>query len=178
MVNQTFDYRIPERFTGIVQPGMRVVIPFGPRKITGFVMALHDESQFGSLKDIIDVLDMIPVLTEELLFLGRWLAEETLSLYITTYKAMLPQALRSSYDKEIERIHGKTLPINITTYFGEKKSVSYDDFIDHFGHQTLKQMIEHQLVHVKYVVTSNITKQYKTMLLPKSKEKLEAIYES
>jgi len=35
VINQTFDYYIPEKFQDILQPGMRVVIPFGPRKISG-----------------------------------------------------------------------------------------------------------------------------------------------
>src|SRR5690625_2891862 len=82
---------------------MRVVIPFGPRKITGFVVAKTTTSEAKQLKEIIDVLDLTPVLTEELLALGRWLAEETLCLYITAYQAMLPHVLKAKYDKEIVR---------------------------------------------------------------------------
>src|SRR5699024_5240197 len=72
-VNQTFDYYIPEKFKPIVQKGMRVVIPFGPRKITGFIIGFTDESEFKKLREIIDVLDIIPALTDELLELGKWL---------------------------------------------------------------------------------------------------------
>src|SRR5699024_765205 len=93
VVNQTFDYRIPERFLSVVQPGMRVIIPFGPRKISGFVMEIIAESTYDNLKEIVDILDVTPVLTKELLQVGKWLAEDTISLYISTYQAMLPQVL-------------------------------------------------------------------------------------
>src|SRR5699024_8053663 len=101
VVNQTFDYRIPEALASLIQPGMRVIIPFGPRKISGFVMELIAESDYDNVKDIIDVLDLTPVLTKELLQVGKWLAEDTVSLYITTYQAMLPQVLKAKYDKEV-----------------------------------------------------------------------------
>src|SRR5699024_7657744 len=85
VVNQTFDYRIPERFSSIIQPGMRVIIPFGPRKISGFVIDIIAESAYPNVKEIFDVLDVTPVLTNELLQVGKWLAEDTISLYITTF---------------------------------------------------------------------------------------------
>src|SRR5699024_12424970 len=78
-INQTCDYQIPTHLQSIVQPGMRVIIPFGPRKIIGFVIKRTSESSFGKLKEIIDVLDLTPVLTKELLILGKWLADELLS---------------------------------------------------------------------------------------------------
>src|SRR5690625_7924353 len=107
-VNQMFDYRIPKKFISVVQPGVRVVIPFGPRKITGFVTELVTESAYDDLKDIIDVLDITPVLTRELLEVGKWLAEDTISLYITTYQAMLPQVIKAKYEKEIVRLTAET----------------------------------------------------------------------
>lgn len=97
MVNQTFDYLIPEQFQEMLRPGMRVIIPFGPRKITGFVIERIAQSDFEHLKAIIDVLDVTPVLTDELLHVGQWLADETLSLYIMTFQAMLPQVLKAKY---------------------------------------------------------------------------------
>ena len=177
MVNQTFDYEIPERLKEIVQPGMRVVIPFGPRKITGFVDSIVQHSSYDTLKEIIDVLDIAPVLTEELLHVGKWLAHKTLSLYISTYKAMLPQALRSTYDKEVQRVEDSILPMEVAAFFHEKQSVPYDDFIEKFGHKILKQLIDEKDVQVVYVVTSNITKQYKTMIIPIDKSSLKMAYE-
>src|SRR5699024_9090086 len=126
VVNQTFDYRIPERFLSVVQPGMRVIIPFGPRKISGFVMEIIAESEFDQLRDIVDVLDLSPVLTNELLQVGKWLAEDTVSLYITTYQAMLPQVLKAKYDKEVIRTSDATLHDELESLFNNKETVSYE----------------------------------------------------
>src|SRR5699024_412775 len=90
-INQTFDYLIPERFQDMLKPGMRVVVPFGPRTITGFAVEIAAESAHANLKELKDILDLAPVLTTELLSLGKWLADATLSMYITAYQAMLPQ---------------------------------------------------------------------------------------
>ncbi len=49
-IDQTFDYEIPERFMDILTPGMRVIVPFGPRKIMGFVVQITDQSSFNKLK--------------------------------------------------------------------------------------------------------------------------------
>lgn len=37
-VDKRFDYAIPADLENIVQPGVRVIVPFGPRKIQGYVM--------------------------------------------------------------------------------------------------------------------------------------------
>src|SRR5699024_6927815 len=172
MVNQTFDYAIPEKFNAIIQTGMRVMIPFGPRKITGFVIGIENESAHDKLREIIDVLDMTPVLTEELIQLGKWLAKKTLSLYITTYQAMLPQALKSKYHKEIVLLTDN-IPTEIKAFFTQKDRVDFDIFVEKFGHPYVKQLMDEQVIQVQYVVTSNVTKQYKTIIKPVALDKLQ-----
>ena len=49
---------------------MRVIVPFGPRKVQGFVIAIVEDSQFEKLKNIIEPMDIEPVLNEELLNLS------------------------------------------------------------------------------------------------------------
>ena len=34
--DRPFDYAIPERWQGVIQPGMRVTVPFGARRLQGF----------------------------------------------------------------------------------------------------------------------------------------------
>src|SRR5699024_11970997 len=88
----------------MVKPGMRVTVPFGARKIMGYVVGITAESQFNKLKEIHDVLDVTPVLTRELLELGKWLADKTLCMYIIAYQAMVPQVFKAQYKKEIVRL--------------------------------------------------------------------------
>lgn len=116
-IDSLFDYEIPENLEGSVQPGVRVVVPFGPRKVMGFVTELTSESDFESLKEIISVMDHIPVLTKELLDLSKWLQEETLCYRISAMQAMLPAAFKAKYKRKFGcwltkmnfRIRGKSL---------------------------------------------------------------------
>src|SRR5699024_2133713 len=146
---------------------MRVVIPFGPRKITGFVIDRMAESSISSLKEIIDVLDVTPVLTHELLHLGKWLANETLSLYITTYHAMLPQVLKAKYSKVIKRETEEQLPDVLEELFSIKTEVNYEDFIqtpEHF--KALQKHIQSGDISIDYIVKNQAKKKYQTLILP------------
>lgn len=166
-VNQTFDYMVPERLQPILQPGMRVVIPFGPRKITGFVMERRDTSEFESLKSIIEVLDLMPVLTEELLVLGKWLAKETVSLYITTFHAMLPQVLKAKYKKMIRKETEIPLPADLEKLFQGNDTIPYEDFEVVGGSlKLLRQAVEDGDVTIQYEVKNQAKKKYKTIVIP------------
>ncbi len=52
-----------------------------------------------SVKKVEDLLDLTPVLTEELMNLSSWLSDKTLSFKITALQAMLPLALKAKYEK-------------------------------------------------------------------------------
>ena len=179
VVNQTFDYKIPEKFIDIVQPGMRVIIPFGTRKITGFILEKSNYSQFDHLKEIIEILDVSPVLTKELLYIGQWLADETLSLYITTYQAMLPQVLKAKYDKEIVRVNDAPLTDELEQLFKSRRAIAYDDVMEQLNNlRQLQQFIEAGSLRIKYIVKSRITKKYAHMVTPTDKETLQKAYEA
>ena len=166
MVNQTYDYLIPQKFQQMLRPGMRVIIPFGPRKITGFVMERMEDSEYEHLKAIIDVLDVTPVLTDELLKIGKWLAEETLSLYITTFQAMLPQVLKAKYKKVVVKAENRPISPLLETYFAKHQSLDYDQVIASIGHHTLQKYVENGDVNIQYLVKSQETKRYQTMISP------------
>lgn len=180
-INQTFDYLIPDKFQGILRTGMRVVIPFGPRKITGFVVAKTSESEFGQLKEIIDVLDLTPVLTPELLELGKWLANDTLCLYIVAFQAMLPQVLKAKYDKEIVRLTSTELSMDLEKVFGTRRVIRYEEVVHaKISYSHLQQAIEDGDIAINYLVKSQITKKYLTIIKPTQsyeclKESLDAL---
>lgn len=75
-VDFTFDYLIPERLAPIIQVGVRVIVPFGPRTIQGYVMEIVDEADpeldLNKLKEIKEIQDIKPELTPELVKLSEW----------------------------------------------------------------------------------------------------------
>lgn len=100
--DRPFDYKIPERWQDAIQPGMRVIVPFGPRKVQGFVLSINQTTKLEKVREIEEVLDVMPVLTEELLLLGSYISEKTLCFLISAYQAMLPTAIKAVYKKHVQ----------------------------------------------------------------------------
>lgn len=166
-INQTFDYLVPEKFREILQPGMRVIVPFGPRKVMGFVIDFSDASNHDKLKEIQNILDLTPVLTRELLELGGWIAEKTISFYITALQSMLPQVLKAQYKKELVRLSESTLPAGMDQLFAGRHSIPYEIFENSpISYYQLQKAIREGDIEIEYLVKSKITKKYVTMLKP------------
>lgn len=130
--DKTFDYKIPEKYKNVIRPGTRVIVPFGPRKIQGFVTGLKNESSFSKLREIVEPLDLTPVLNGELLELGEWLTEHTLSYKISTYQAMLPAALKAKYEKKIVLAKGAGLDEvhqSLKELFMENQEIKWEDAV-------------------------------------------------
>ena len=110
--DQPYSYRIPEEFEEMLEVGMRVHVPFGKgnRLIQGIVLGLDSQSSKEEmdqdLKDIAEVLDFSPVLTQEQLWLAEELRKSVFSYKISILKAMLPGFLNSSYDKILYPLEG------------------------------------------------------------------------
>ncbi|MFS9339459.1 primosomal protein N' [Streptococcus mitis] len=110
--DQPYSYRIPKEFEGMLEVGMRVHVPFGKgnRLIQGIVLGLDSQSAEEEieqdLKDIVEVLDFSPVLTQEQLWLAEELRKSVFSYKISILKAMLPGFLNSSYDKILYPLEG------------------------------------------------------------------------
>ncbi|MGI8315068.1 primosomal protein N' [Halobacillus mangrovi] len=163
--NRPFDYRIPEKFEGIVQPGVRVIIPFGPRKIMGYVVSLAEETDFSKVKNIIDVLDVTPVLTHELLHLGKWLSQQTLSFYISCLQVMLPQVMKAKYRKELWKLSDEKLVSELEDVFDGRAVIDYEEFEQAgISYHVLRKHIDEGEVDVHYEVKSRETKKVTPMV--------------
>jgi len=90
-LKEEFTYGIPEHLQGQIRVGTRVLAPFGPRRITGYVVGLtdHCEGEF-EIKLIQDLPDGAPVISEELLALTRWVADYYNAGWGEVIKAALP----------------------------------------------------------------------------------------
>ncbi|WP_100330860.1 primosomal protein N' [Bacillus xiapuensis] len=97
--DRPFDYLIPGQWSGLIHPGMRVIVPFGPRRVQGFVTEVKSSSDVKKLKELIEPMDLVPVLNEELLALADWLTASALCFKISAYQAMLPSAMKAKYEK-------------------------------------------------------------------------------
>ena len=72
--------------------GCRVFVPFGPRKLTGVVLACHNDRPAGPVKDVLRLVDPEPVIREDMLALGRWISGYYCAPLGEVLRSMLPLA--------------------------------------------------------------------------------------
>ena len=79
-----------------IQPGMRVLVPFGGKKIyTGIVFELHDNAPESFVaKEVISMLDDQPILPEEQLRFWNWLSDYYLCGLGEIYRFAFPSSLK------------------------------------------------------------------------------------
>ncbi len=87
-LDMVFTYRVHADATPVV--GGRVLVPFRQQRMTGIVVELHDRKPSVTTKSILTVLDAAPVLDEQLLQLGRWIADYYLAPVGEVFRTMLP----------------------------------------------------------------------------------------
>jgi len=118
-LDKTFHYSIPEALKDIVKPGMRVSIPFGSKKLIGYVASLVAESSVAKVKDIFSVVDKEVFLTEEMMLLARWISNNYLCSIGESYAAIISPALSSSKRKNpaetlIEKVYEENISHTLT----------------------------------------------------------------
>ncbi len=96
-LDMAFTYAIPLGMEPVV--GGRVLVPFRQRRMSGIVVELHDREPSVKTKNVLQVIDSAPVLNEELLRLGRWIADYYLAPVGEVFRTMLP--LGAEFKKSI-----------------------------------------------------------------------------
>ncbi len=71
-LDRTFHYLVPESLRAQALSGRRSLVPFGNRKLTGYILGIASESTVSNLKEIIEVLDNEPLWTAKELEFFRW----------------------------------------------------------------------------------------------------------
>lgn len=89
-LNKTFDYHVPEKLTGTIKLGNRVLLPFGKQKSLeeGFVVALKENSTY-KVKDIASIQEGFSI-SEENIELAKWMAKRYFCNVSDAIKMMLP----------------------------------------------------------------------------------------
>ncbi|WP_159023982.1 primosomal protein N' [Formosa sp. L2A11] len=93
-VENLFTYVITEAESGFIKPGMRVAVPFGKTKVyTAIVKSIHNNPPVAyEAKQIQQILDEYPVVTEIQLKLWDWMANYYLCAVGDVMRAALPNA--------------------------------------------------------------------------------------
>lgn len=100
----TYTYAIPSDFMEGLEAGMRVLVPFGGKKIhTGLVVRIHDEAPVKfETKEILDVLDPYPVTVPQQFQLFQWISKYYLCTQGEVMANALPSGLKLSSESKIQ----------------------------------------------------------------------------
>ncbi|MGH9872053.1 MAG: primosomal protein N' [Pyrinomonadaceae bacterium] len=104
-VSSTFIYRLPTSMRHLAQTGSRIVVPLGRKFVTGYIVALLENLRAGTslqesdIKEAKDILDVIPLVTPELLQLTRWVADYYLAPWGEVIKAALPPGISPAIEQ-------------------------------------------------------------------------------
>lgn len=98
-----YTYHVPTDMEGQVEFGMRLIVPFGQKKVyTAIVLSVHNNPpEMVEAKDIIMPLDPSPVITEKQLNLWKWMANYYQCTLGEIMKAALPSGLKLESETEI-----------------------------------------------------------------------------
>lgn len=125
--DRVFTYGIPEEMKPLIRIGQRVIVPFGmnSKQMEGYVVELLDSIDFSpkKLKNIIEIMEEKPVLTESQIKLSTVISEKIPCRRLDMIKAMIPSINRIQIEQNtrfyftadfgLEMTQGKVIARNI-----------------------------------------------------------------
>lgn len=160
-LNQAFSYALPSELE-YIEPGWRVIVPFGNRKAEGFVISVTEGDSTG-LKFVQAALDNVRWFDAQMLNLAEWIASyyvcnlaEALRLFVPGKKGIKIEQYCYA-ETELTQVCQSTLdlPEDIDRMFWfitNKQPVRIDTLTRQFGSATermLKFLVNHHLVTIR-----------------------------
>src|SRR5213595_2109399 len=93
-IRRELDYAVPERLMDRVGVGSRVRVPFREKSALATVVAVTEQTEAKGIRLIEAVVGEAPILSEQLLELGRWIGAYYCCPIETVMRSLLPQVIR------------------------------------------------------------------------------------
>ena len=122
-VYNTFTYSAPEHICPEATVGKRVLVPFGNRKVTGYILGPCEKDTRTEIKTILDVLDDDPLFPESMIPFFKWVADYYLHPIGDVIKSALPGGL-TVYDFDLLAITNLGLEV-----FKRKSTSPSENFV-------------------------------------------------
>lgn len=174
-LRQTFTYALPLAWQDSVKSGARLLVPFGKRQLTGYVVALHQtlseelEIEEEAIKPALELVDDVPLVTEEILKLTQWTADYYSAAWGEVLKASLPAGVNSASEQivsitangrdEISKLSDgklKTSKAQILKFLSENQEVSVRELGKKFSTSSAQRVVR-ELVKLNWASTFNRT---------------------
>ena len=113
-LRQTYTYVLPDSLSEKAAIGMRVLVSFGKNKIyTGIIADIHHQKpDFPSIKEIEEILDSEPIISQNHIKLWKWLS----SYYMTSIGEIMDLALPNAFKLSSERFFVPRHQANINDF--------------------------------------------------------------
>jgi len=92
-VHKTYTYGVPRDWLTRISEGRRVLVPFGRRRVTGYILAVLRQSTHDEVKAVLDVLDEKPLFPKVMIPFYQWMADYYLHPIGLVIKTALPAGL-------------------------------------------------------------------------------------
>lgn len=193
-LGSAFTYDVPEEWSRAVRVGMRVVVPFGKKKMyTGIITLIHtNKPELYEAKPIIFLLDEEPILRYPQMKFWEWISSYYQCSVGEVYQAAVPSGLKlesetqvrvnADYDGEIA-VTDKEHTVLSALSDGKVQTVSeLSRSTDLRGIvSTLKQLLEKDLIEVSEEITEKYKPKTQTYIRLTSEaaneERLKAIFD-
>ena len=172
-VDKPFTYIIGEELLPSIRIGMRVIIPFGRgnKLVKGIVINIIDEFDGEyKLKEIVDVIDEKPLISNDLIELSMWMKEEYLSTSIQSLRQIFPPGDFKKINTFIElkdkypSVDLSDEEIDILKYLKRNKTLLLDDlklaFKGYSISNILNSMEEKEIISTYIDINSKVDKKY------------------
>ncbi len=139
-----FTYTVPEDMRDAVKTGMRAVVPLGRSKTyVGVVVEIHDRKPDFETRDIIDLPDSKPLVTDSQLKLWKWVADYYMSPFGEVYNVAMPSGLKdNSYRPKFETF------VSLSPQFRQEHAL-------HVAFGMLQRSAQQQKVFADYLALSH-----------------------
>jgi primosomal protein N' (replication factor Y) len=106
-LSKTFTYRLPHAIQRAARVGSRVVVQLGTKPVTGYIVGLVPRLRSGTslidseIKDVLELLDIDPPLTPDVLDLTRWVADYYSAPWGEVMRAALPAGINTTVEQTV-----------------------------------------------------------------------------
>lgn len=162
----TYIYSVPFEMEKMIQPGVRVVVSFGQRRLySALVYRVHTEKpQVQQVKDILQVIDTTPIVLPSQYKLWEWLAEYYMCSLGEVMKAALPSGLKMESDTyiasgEFDEIDLSDEEMTLIHLLGQKRKLTIQQLTQKSGLKhpmsVIKSMLERKLLFITEDIESD-----------------------
>ena len=132
-VSGVFDYSVPESLLGEVGVGHLVIVPFGTQTVQGVILRFIDQPSVQNVKEVIELVDPEPVLTQVQIQLAEEMAKSTLAPLTAVIGLFLPvglsQQVDTLYELREQRVEGSEVESRSKTNNQNTKRQTIEDRI-------------------------------------------------